>query len=65
MPPGLLHAGDLAVWLETDQPRADVDRGRSTTLPSAHTAIFEVPPPTSTFITTQPSRIERAAAPEP
>jgi hypothetical protein len=34
-------------------------------LPSAQTAIFEVPPPTSTFITTHSSRIERAAAPEP
>ena len=37
----------------------------SITLPSAHTAIFEVPPPTSTFITTHSSRIERATAPEP
>ena len=37
----------------------------SITLPSAQTAIFEVPPPTSTFITTHSSRIERAAAPEP
>jgi hypothetical protein len=38
---------------------------RSTTLPSAQTAIFEVPPPMSTFITVTLSRIERAAAPEP
>src|SRR5205085_3700476 len=26
-PPGLFHAGDLAIRFETDQPRADVDRG--------------------------------------
>ena len=35
------------------------------TSPLAQTAIFEVPPPTSTFITTASSRIERATAPEP
>ncbi len=33
--------------------------------PASHTAIFEVPPPMSTFITRADSRIERAAAPEP
>ena len=38
---------------------------RSTTWPSAQTAIFDVPPPTSTFITVALSRIERATAPEP
>ena len=38
---------------------------RSVTLPSAQTAIFEVPPPTSTFMTVALSRIERATAPEP
>ena len=37
----------------------------STTSPASHTAIFEVPPPMSTFITRADSRIERAAAPEP
>ena len=37
----------------------------STTSPPSHTAIFEVPPPISTFITRALSRIERAAAPEP
>ena len=26
-PPGVLHAGDLAVRLKADQPRADIDRG--------------------------------------
>jgi hypothetical protein len=35
------------------------------TWPSLHTAILEVPPPTSTFITAARSRIERATAPEP
>ena len=38
---------------------------RSLTRPSAQIAIFDVPPPMSTFITVAPSRIERAAAPEP
>ena len=38
---------------------------RSITWPSAQTAIFDVPPPTSTFMTVAPSRIERATAPEP
>ena len=37
----------------------------SITLPSAQTAIFEVPPPISTLISGAPLRIERAAAPEP
>ena len=37
----------------------------STTMPPSQTAIFEVPPPMSMFITRAVSRIERAAAPEP
>ena len=37
----------------------------STTAPASQTAILVVPPPTSMFITRAPSRIERAAAPEP
>ncbi len=37
----------------------------SITRPSAQTAIFAVPPPTSTFMIVALSRIERATAPEP
>ncbi len=37
----------------------------STTSPASHTAIFDVPPPMSRFMTRQRSRMERAAAPEP
>ena len=37
----------------------------STTSPASQTAILEVPPPISTFMTRADSRIERAAAPEP
>ncbi len=37
----------------------------SGTSPFSHTAIFEVPPPMSMFITRALSRIERDAAPEP
>ena len=37
----------------------------STSCPRSQTASFEVPPPTSRFITRAPSRIERATAPEP
>src|SRR6202047_292001 len=38
---------------------------RSLTRPSQQIAIFEVPPPTSIFITVALSRIERATAPDP
>ena len=37
----------------------------SRTLPPAHTAILLVPPPTSIFSTTAPSRPDSATAPEP
>ena len=37
----------------------------STTSPPSHTAIFEVPPPMSMFMTRLRSRMERADAPEP
>ena len=37
----------------------------SNTSPASHTAIFEVPPPMSTFMTRASSRIDRATAPEP
>ena len=66
MSPRLLEAHDLPIGIDADEPRADVDRGdRRPPRRLRHTAIFAVPPPTSTFITVASSRIERATAPEP
>ena len=62
---GFFEPDNPARIVEHDQPRADVECGESITLPSAQTAIFEVPPPISTLISGAPLRIERAAAPEP
>ena len=63
---GFLDARDAARRRRRQTSRAPTSSAvSSTTSPSTQTAIFEVPPPTSTFITVASSRIERAAAPEP
>ena len=65
LPSRFLDACDGPRIVAHDETCADIAAVRSITLPSAQPAIFEVPPPISTFITAVLSRTARETAPEP